>query len=87
MSETILSALLRANLAGAAAILLVLALRGPVRRRFGAASAYLLWSAVPIVVLAGLLPPLAAADASTPAVVLVATAAQTTIARFERAAA
>jgi TonB family protein len=76
MSGAILQALLHANLAGAAAILLVLALRGPVRRRFGPTAAYLFWSAVPIFVLAGLLPPPASAGGLAPAVSLIASAAR-----------
>ena len=75
MSATMLEALLRANLAGSAAILLVLALRRPVRRRLGPMAAYLLWSAVPLCALAGLLPPPAASNALAPAVTLMASAA------------
>ncbi|RNF85919.1 M56 family metallopeptidase [Montanilutibacter psychrotolerans] len=44
------------TLASSAAIVLVLALRRPLRRRFGAVSAYLLWTAVPAAMLAVLLP-------------------------------
>src|SRR5580704_13828906 len=51
-------ALVRANLAASAAILLVLALRAPARRLFGAHLAYGLWLTVPA----------AAAGAFTPAV-------------------
>ena len=47
----------QANLAAGAAILLVLALRAPARRRFGARLTYALW----------LLPPLAAAATLLPA--------------------
>ena len=44
------------NLAGSAAILVVLALRGPVRRMAGAQVAYLSWLAVPAAVAACLIP-------------------------------
>jgi TonB family protein len=72
MSAAILFALLRANLAGSAAILLVLALRRPVRLWLGPLAAYLLWTATPLCILAALLPPHAATSALAPAVVLVA---------------
>ncbi len=55
----LLSGLARANLAGGAAILLVLALRAPARRAFGAHLAYRLWQTVPA----------AAAGALTPAAI------------------
>ena len=55
MSELLL-VLTRTNLALAAAILLVIALRLPVRRLFGARVAYGLWSLVPLAALAMLLP-------------------------------
>jgi len=48
--------LVLANLAGAAAILVVLALRGPARAQFGAGLAYALWLIVPAAMLASLLP-------------------------------
>ncbi len=48
--------LVLANLAGAAAILVVLALRGPARAQFGAGLAYALWLTVPAAMLASLLP-------------------------------
>jgi beta-lactamase regulating signal transducer with metallopeptidase domain len=44
------------NLAGAAAILAVLALRGPARAQFGAGLAYALWLIVPAAMLASLFP-------------------------------
>ncbi|MGA0607412.1 M56 family metallopeptidase [Phenylobacterium sp. VNQ135] len=50
---TLAAAGLQANLAGAAAILLVVALRLPVRRRYGAQAAYHLWLIPPTVTLAG----------------------------------
>lgn len=55
IAET-LAALLRANLAMGAAVLAVLALRGPARRAFGAQAAYGLWAMVALVGLAVLLP-------------------------------
>src|SRR5436190_1903728 len=55
-SELLLTLLVRANLVAAAAILVVLALRLAVSRRFGAQAAYLLWSLVPLTVAASLLP-------------------------------
>lgn len=70
----ILGALMRANLAGSAAVLLVLALRRPVRLKFGPMAAYLLWAAVPLCILAGLLPPHATASVLAPAVTLAASA-------------
>jgi len=73
MITDILTALLRANLAGAAAILVVLALRKPVRRLFGAQQAYGLWVLAPLACLAVLLPArqvLAPALAAPPAPVI-----------------
>jgi beta-lactamase regulating signal transducer with metallopeptidase domain len=57
MTAEFLAALLRVNLAGAAAALIVLALRRPARRAFGAAGSYRLWALVPLACLAVLLPP------------------------------
>jgi beta-lactamase regulating signal transducer with metallopeptidase domain len=48
--------LVLANLAGAAAVLVVLALRGPARAQFGAGLAYALWLIVPAAMLASLFP-------------------------------
>lgn len=56
MASDILSLLLRANLAIAAAVLLVLILRRPVRSMFGARAAYGLWLIAPLAVVAVLLP-------------------------------
>jgi len=56
MMADVLAGLVRANLAAAASILLVLALRGPARRLFGARVAYGLWILAPAAVAAGLLP-------------------------------
>ena len=47
-STDLLRLLLETTLAGSAAVLLVLALRVPVRRWLGASAAYLLWLAVPV---------------------------------------
>src|SRR5579872_1803717 len=57
MTAELIAALARANLAAGAAILAVLALRAPLRRRLGAERAYALWLIVPV----------AAAGALTPA--------------------
>ena len=76
MSVTILSALLRANLAGSAAILLILVLRRPARRWCGPLPAYLLWLMAPLSILAGLLPMHVASRAQAPTVVLAAAAGQ-----------
>lgn len=56
MASEILALLLRANLAIAAAVLLVLILRRPVRSLFGARAAYGLWLIAPLAALAVLLP-------------------------------
>lgn len=74
MSAAIVSTLASVNLALAGSVLAVLALRGPVRRRFGALSAYLLWLTPILCALAALVtPPLDAA----PLAPLVLTASQT----------
>jgi len=56
MAGELLEALVRANIAVGAAILLVLLLRRPVRRLFDARAAYTLWLTVPLAGLASLLP-------------------------------
>lgn len=56
MANELLAALLHMNLTAAAAVLVVLALRGPTRRYFGAGYAYRLWAAVPVAALAALFP-------------------------------
>ncbi|ATC33835.1 TonB family protein [Caulobacter vibrioides] len=56
MSAAVLSDLAGANLALAGGVLAVMALRGPVRRRFGALPAYLLWLTPPLCALAALAP-------------------------------
>lgn len=62
MIVDVLSGLIRANLAGAAAILVVMLIRRPVRQAFGARAAYALWIAPALVALASLAPqPVAAA--------------------------
>ncbi len=60
-----LAGLIELNLAAAAAVLLVLALRRPVARRLGAHAAYLLWIIVPAAMFATLLPS-RAVTAATP---------------------
>ena len=57
MTSEILNALIRANLAGGAAILVVLALRIPARRAFGPEVAYKLWMAPVLAAAVTLLPP------------------------------
>jgi beta-lactamase regulating signal transducer with metallopeptidase domain len=54
--NSILADLVRVNLAGAAAILVVLAIRVPARRYVGPEMAYALWAAPPLVALATLMP-------------------------------
>ncbi len=70
MIAELLAGLARANLAAAAAILLVLALRRPARRLFGARVAYGLWIVAPLAALAVLAParpaPLAVAVPASP---------------------
>lgn len=56
MTSDLILFLAKANLALAAAVLLVLALRKPVRAAFGARSAYALWLIVPLSILALLIP-------------------------------
>jgi beta-lactamase regulating signal transducer with metallopeptidase domain len=63
VANAILSGLIRANLAGGAAVLGVLALRLPARRLFGPETAYLLWGAVPMAAAASLLPARVVMDA------------------------
>src|SRR5512140_99598 len=55
MSDALLL-LLRVNLAAAAAVAVVLALRAPTRRLFGAGAAYALWTLAPLAALAMVLP-------------------------------
>jgi beta-lactamase regulating signal transducer with metallopeptidase domain len=56
MIAELLTGLARANLAAAAAIIVVLTLRKPARRLFGARAAYALWIVAPLAALAVLLP-------------------------------
>lgn len=56
MASELILFLAKANLAMAAAVLLVLALRKPVRAAFGARSAYALWLIAPLSILALLIP-------------------------------
>lgn len=57
MATDLLLLLLKTTLAGAAAIVLVLALRRVVRARFGSGVAYALWWLLPVAMLAASLPP------------------------------
>jgi beta-lactamase regulating signal transducer with metallopeptidase domain len=66
MTAEVLLALARANVAGSLAILLVLALRAPARRWFGAHRAYALWLAVPLAVAGSLTPAAGASGAAGP---------------------
>lgn len=78
MTPEILSDLIRANLAMSAAIVLVLALRLPVRRWLGARAGYQLWLIPAIAVLAIALPPrmiIVQAPAATPLTAIAATPA------------
>jgi len=56
MSADLLHVLGMATIASSLAVLFVLALRKPMRQRFGARSAYAMWCTVPLVVLVALLP-------------------------------
>lgn len=56
MTNDLLLLILRANLVAAAAIVLILALRPFVTRRFGPRTTYLLWAVAPLAALASLLP-------------------------------
>jgi len=57
MTSEILAAIIRANLVGSLAILVVLALRIPMRRGFGPELSYGLWAIPPIAFVATLMPP------------------------------
>jgi TonB family protein len=83
MSALLLAALLRANLAAGAAVLLILVLRRPVRHRFGALAAYALWLVAPICAAASLIPVEAPPEVLAPVVRLVgvATTAATPLVR------
>jgi len=56
VNASILEALVELNVAGAAAILLVLAARKTVHRLMGPGAAYLLWALVPVAMLATFIP-------------------------------
>jgi len=75
MSGAVLSLLGRGQLALTVGVLLVLALRRPVRQAFGPPSAYGLWLVVPLCLLAGSLPAPAPAGTLAPVVSLAADAA------------
>ncbi|NGM51872.1 TonB family protein [Caulobacter sp. 602-2] len=74
MSGAILEALLRANLALAVAIVAIMLLRKPVRRRFGPLAAYALWLAAPLCALVSLIPIPAPTTVMAPALAFAATA-------------
>lgn len=76
MSPAILSALLQANLVLALAVLAILALRRPVRERFGPLAAYALWLVAPVCLLAGLLPVQTPPALAAPVVTLVGAGAR-----------
>lgn len=76
MSAAILAAVVRGNLALAAAVLLILALRRPVRQRFGPSAAYALWLIAPACLLAALLPVQAPETVAAPAITLLKAGAQ-----------
>jgi beta-lactamase regulating signal transducer with metallopeptidase domain len=56
MANDLLHSLIRANLAGTAVALILLALRGRLRKKIGPTAVYALWMAVPAAALASLLP-------------------------------
>jgi len=60
----LLMALARCNIAASAAIVVVLALRAPLRRRFGAGRAYAVWLAVPLAAVGSLMPAAQASGAA-----------------------
>lgn len=78
-------ALLASSIAASVAILLVLALRVPLRQRLGAGTAYALWAAVPLASVAALLPT-GGTRISLPAAVLQPTAAASSPAMVDAAA-
>lgn len=66
MSAEILTLLLRVNLAAGLAILLIVALRKPLRQGVGARLAYAAWSIAPLAMVASLLPARASAPLTPP---------------------
>lgn len=66
MTADLLAALARCNVAAGAAILVVLALRAPLRRWFGAGRAYAAWLIVPVGALGSLMPTQVSSDAAGP---------------------
>jgi beta-lactamase regulating signal transducer with metallopeptidase domain/ankyrin repeat protein len=73
MTSDLLAFLLRANLALAAAVMLALVLRKPVRAAFGARAAYGLWLIAPLAVIAMLLPARVISVAAPPPVTIAST--------------
>jgi beta-lactamase regulating signal transducer with metallopeptidase domain len=85
----LLTALLQANLAASAAIVVVLAARRPLRAAFGARLAYGLWLLAPLAATASLLPPRAPGFLPAPPVApapLITSAERTVIAVWDRSA-
>jgi TonB family protein len=76
MSEAILTAVLKANLVLALAVLAILALRRPVRQRFGPLAGYALWLVAPICVAANLAPVHAPPAVAAPVLTLVGAGAK-----------
>ena len=68
MLADLLTALIRANLAAAIAVLVAMAIRWPVRRAFGAHAAYALWIVPALAALASLAPQAAAPTLADPVV-------------------
>ena len=66
VAELLAMTLLRAQLAAAAAVVLVLLLRGPVRRLIGARLAYRLWALAPVAAIASVFPSLSETLGSGP---------------------
>jgi TonB family protein len=76
MSAAVLSGVIGANLALAGGVAAVMVLRGPIRRRMGAGSAYLLWLTPPLCALASLAPAPMATTPLAPIVLTVGKAAR-----------
>src|SRR5476649_2838375 len=66
MTADLLAALARCNIAAGAGILVVMALRAPLRRWFGAGRAYAAWLIVPLTALGSLMPTRLSSDAAGP---------------------
>lgn len=75
MNDTLLTLIIRGELALMVGVLLVLALRRPIRRTLGPLAAYCLWLVAPLCVVAALLPAPVPSGAMAPVVTLAADAA------------